>query len=140
MKNLMPTSQLLTRWVLVPGAGLIFGGCVAIGQSGIDEATQEVSERAQKRWELVMKGQMEGAYAYLSPASRETITLVDFRKRTAAGRWWRKIQLSKVDCRVDTCQVTMILEYDLFEIKGLKASIEETWINDGGTWWLVAAK
>jgi hypothetical protein len=140
MKNLISTIQFLTRWVLVSGGSLIFYACADMGRATVDQATQEVSERAQKRWELVMKGQMEGAYAYLSPASRETITLDAFRKRTAAGRWWRKIQLGKVDCRVDTCQVTMILEYDLFEIKGLKASVEETWINDGGAWWLVAAK
>jgi hypothetical protein len=34
----------------------------------------------------------------------------------------------------------MSLDYDLYEIKGLTRSVEETWIKDAGTWWLVAGK
>jgi len=118
----------------------MLGACAVIERAAIDEAKAQVSERAQQRWDLVMKGQMEKAYEYLSPASRSTLSFDAYRKRTAAGRWWRKMELGKVDCRSDTCQVTMILEYDLFEIKGLKTSVEETWIKDAGTWWLVAGK
>ncbi len=87
-----------------------------------------------------MKGQLDGAYEYLSPASRSTLSVEAFRKRSGAGRWWRSIKHEKVDCRGDTCQVTMLLEYDLFEIKGLKMAINETWIKDAGNWWLVAGK
>ncbi|MDH4282116.1 MAG: hypothetical protein OEV36_05655 [Myxococcales bacterium] len=105
-----------------------------------DEARRIVSERAQQRWDLVMKGQFERAYEYLSPASRSTLSVEAFRRQSAAGRWWRSMKQEKVDCRDDTCQVTMLLEYDLFEIKGLKTAIHETWIKDAGTWWLVASK
>jgi hypothetical protein len=132
--------QLAGRWLLATGVGLVLGACAVIERGEADEAAKVVSERAQQRWDLVMKGQMEKAYEYLSPASRSTLSYDAFRKRTAAGRWWRKIQLDKVDCRPDACQVTMLLEYDLFEIKGLKTAVEETWVKDAGTWWLVAGK
>jgi hypothetical protein len=128
------------RWILVSGFGLVLGACAVMEQVTVEEAKKEVSERAQQRWDLLMKGQVEKAYEYYSPASRSTLTLEAFRKRSGVGRWWRSLQVHQVDCGADTCQVTMILEYDLFEIKGLKASIEETWVNDAGTWWLVAGK
>jgi len=82
---------------------------------------------------------VDEAYAFLSPASRSTVSLEAFRKRSSS-RWWRKLDVEKVDCRQDTCQVTMAAEYDLYEIKGLKRSVEETWIKDAGTWWYVAGK
>jgi len=130
----------LGRWLVASGVVLALGGCAAIEKAGEEQAKAVVSERAQQRWDYVMKGQMDKAYEFLSPASRSTLTLDAFRKRTSAGRWWRGMKLGKVDCRADTCQVTMLLEYDLFEIKGLKASVEETWIKDAGNWWLVAGK
>lgn len=128
------------RSILAAGVGLVLVACAAIDRGQDEEASRIVSERARQRWDHVMKGQLEQAYEFLSPASRSTLSVEAFRKRSAAGRWWRSIKQEKVDCRGDTCQVTMLLEYDLFEIKGLKTAINETWINDAGTWWLVAGK
>lgn len=85
-----------------------------------------------------MKGQADKAYEYLSPASRSTVSLEAFRKRSAGARWWRSLKLEKADCRPDVCQVTMLLEYDLREFKGLKRTVEETWVKDADNWWLVA--
>jgi len=118
--------------------GLMLGACAAIEQATVDEAKKEVSERAQQRWDHVTKGETDKAYEFLSPASRSTLSFEVFRKRNAAGRWWRTMKIEKVDCRADACQVRMAVEYDLYEIKGLKKNIEETWIKDAGTWWLVA--
>lgn len=128
------------RSILAVGLGLALAACAAIEKGPDEEASRIVSERARQRWDHVMKGQFEQAYQFLSPASRSTLSVEAFRKRSAAGRWWRSIKQEKVDCRGDTCQVTMHLEYDLFEIKGLKTAIDETWIKDAGTWWLVAGK
>jgi len=122
------------------GMGLMLGACAAIERATVEESTKEVSERVQQRWDHVKQGQVDKAYQFLSPASRSTMSLEVFRKRNAAGRWWRTMKIEKVDCRTDACQVTMAVEYDLYEIKGLKKSIEETWIKDAGTWWLVAGK
>jgi hypothetical protein len=119
----------------------MLGACAVIeGGAAGEDATKVVSERAQQRWDLVAGGQMEKAYEYFSPASRTTLTLEAFRKRAGGKQWWRSMRIDKVDCRPDTCQVTMSLDYDLYEIKGLTRSVEETWIKDAGTWWLVAGK
>jgi hypothetical protein len=127
------------RLLIAAVLGFAVGACAVIGQSAMEDPKQVVSQRAQERWNLLMKGQMEQAYEYFSPASRQTLSFEAFRKRSGVGRWWRSLEVKGVDCGGDACQVTMMLEYDLFEIKGLKRSIEETWIKDAGTWWLVAS-
>jgi hypothetical protein len=140
----MPRHQgfrpLLYRWIFAMGVGLLLGACAAIEQASVQEAEKEVSERARQRWDLVAKGQIDAAYEFLSPASRSTVSLDLYRKRAGAARWTRAAKVEKVDCRADTCQVTMVVEYDLHEIKGLKRSVEETWVKDSGSWWLVAGK
>lgn len=128
------------RLLLAAGIVLTVGACAAIERAEADEAKAAVAERAQMRVDLLIKGQYEQAYEYLSPASRSTVSLAVFRKRAGGAQWWRGIKLDKVDCRPDACQVTMTLEYDIFELKGLKRTVEETWIKDGNTWWLVAGK
>jgi len=125
---------------LAAGIVLTVGACAAIERAEADESKAIVAERAQKWVDLVMKGQLDQAYEYFSPASRATLSFEAFRKRAAGSRMWRAVKLDKVDCRPDACQVTMFLEYDLFELKGLKRTYEETWVKDGGNWWLVAAK
>jgi hypothetical protein len=127
------------RWFAAAVLGIAVGACAAIGQSAAEDPKQVVSQRAQERWNLLMTGQTERAYEYFSPASRQTLSFEAFRRRSGGGRWWRSLEVKSVDCAADACQVTMILEYDLFEIKGLKRSVEETWIKDAGTWWLVAS-
>ena len=119
---------------------MMLGACAAIEGGAGEDAAKVVSRRAQERWDLVAAGQMEKAYEYFSPASRTTLTLEAFRKRAGGKRWWRSMRIEKVDCRPDTCQVTMAVDYDLYEIKGLTRSVDETWIKDAGTWWLVADK
>lgn len=130
----------IRRLLLAAGVVLLVGACAAIEQAEADEAKAIVAEQAQRRADLVIKGQLDQAYEFYSPASRATLSYQVFRKRSAGTRWWRAVKVDKVDCRPDTCQVTMSLEYDLFELKGLKRTVEETWIKDGGTWWLVAGK
>ena len=128
------------RVLAVFGTALMLGACAMIEQAAGERDKQVVSQRALERWDLLMKGKAEEAYRYFSPATRTTLTLESFRKRSGAGRWWRSIKLERVDCEPEVCSVTMVLDYDLYEIKGLKAGIEEKWVKDQGTWWLANAK
>lgn len=129
------------RWLAVLGTSLMLGACGTMGQADVDRDKQAVSQRAQERWDLLMKGKANEAYEYFSPATRTTVSLDWFKKRAGVGRWWRTIKLDKVDCQPEVCSVTMILEYDLAqEVKGLKTAIEEKWVKEDGTWWLAFSK
>ena len=131
--------KLAGRWLAVSGLSLlVLGGCAAVERIEVAEGARAVEQRALERWNYLIGGQWEKAYEYFSPTSRSTLPLEVFRRRSAGGQWWRTISVDKVDCRPESCRVTMTLKYDLKEIKGLTRIIEETWINEAGTWWLVA--
>ncbi len=112
--------------------------CAIFGQGASGNPESEVTERSRQWWELVRTGNLDKAYEYLSPASQSVVPKDVFRKRNKAGQWWRTMAVEKVDCRPEACQVTITFEYDLFELKGLKRKVQEDWIKDAGTWWLVA--
>jgi len=89
----------------------------------------------------MMKGDMAGAYEFLSPASKATVPKESYLKRRGGGRYWRSVTMQEVNCTAETCKVKMVLEYDLTpDVKGLKREIMETWIQDEGAWWLVEGR
>ena len=126
------------RTALAVGLAVFLGACASAGQTDEERAAKVVEERVLKRWDLLSRGQFEGAYGFFSPTSRSVVPLDAFVKRSGGVRWWRSMKVQKVDCRADTCQVTMVVEYDLKELKGLSRTVEETWVKDSGEWWLVA--
>lgn len=119
--------------------GLVIGACASVGAGGSPEDL--VGARAKQRWDLMMKGDMAGAYEYLSPASKASLPKESYLKRRGGGRYWRNVTMQKVECAKDTCRVTMVLDYDLSpDVKNLRREIVETWILDEGVWWLVEGR
>lgn len=136
-----PSRRPSIGWLLaVLGTSLMLGACGTMGQAAVERDQQAVTQRAQERWNLLMKGKAAEAYEYFSPATRTTFTLDWFRKRAGVGRWWRQIKLERVDCQAEVCTVTMVVDYELGDIKGLRAGIEEKWVKEDGIWWLANTK
>jgi hypothetical protein len=121
------------------GLGLVASACASVGAGGSPEKVVEA--RAQQRWDLMMKGDMAGAYEFLSPASKASLPKANYLKRQGGGRYWRTVTMEKVECAQDTCKVSMVLVYDLSpDVKNLRREIVETWILDEGAWWLVEGR
>lgn len=128
-----------TQWLATGVLGLLLGACASIGVGGTPE--QVVATRAKQRWALLMKGDMAGAYEFLSPASKASVSKDAYVKRRGSARYWRSVAMQNVECASDTCKVMMLLEYDLSpDVKNLKRDIVETWIQDEGAWWLVEGR
>jgi hypothetical protein len=124
------------RWV-----GLV---CVAVGLvvvaacAAIDTrpAPEVVTERAQKRWDALVKGDLREAYGYFSPASRSSMTLEEYGGSIRAG-FWKAAQVQKVDCeKPEICEVAVLIEYD-FRGSRIKTPLAESWIKEGTSWWYV---
>src|SRR6187551_1675098 len=76
---------------------LVLAGCASTTQPDVTaaapassvtsaEARQDlVRRRALSRWDLLIKDDMDAAYAYLSPGSRETTPLEKFKKNFRRG-------------------------------------------------------
>ena len=107
------------------------------GVAGTPEAKREaVTKRVNERWNALIKGDLEAAYALLSPASRETLTLDQFKQRTAKGGF-RDAKIVAVDCGAEVCTVKLRITYDHRMMKGVETPMEETWVFDRGQPWLV---
>ncbi len=96
-----------------------------------------VAQRASARWEALVKDDLEAAYSYLSPASKELISLEKFKANTRRGAF-REGKVDNVTCEDDACQVKVMVTYDHPKMKGITTPIVESWIVDGGQAWYVS--
>lgn len=118
----------------------LVAGCAgpgALSASATPEQKEKlVAERAEARWAALIKGDLNAAYAYLTPATRATVTLDQYKGRIRPGIW-RAAKAQKVKCDGDVCGVGMQITYDMPKMKGITTPLEETWIIENGTAWYV---
>jgi hypothetical protein len=138
-------SQIFCRWVWLFGLLVLLWGCSTPG-GGLSKDTppevkqQAVRERVNARWAALIKGDMDTAYGFLSPTSRETVTLDAFRARRGALRW-TGATIESIACEAEACKVELKVTYDYpvqgAVMKGIQTPMSETWVVDKGAAWLV---
>lgn len=116
-------------------AGLILAvamaGCVALAPRTTEEA---VKERAQARWDALVKGDAMAAYAFLSPGSRAVLTSESYATSIRVG-FWKSALVDKVVCETQqACEAHVTIEYE-FRAQRIKTPLRETWIREGTDWW-----
>src|SRR5262249_34745796 len=78
------------------------GGC-ATANSRTDK--EIVAERAQQRWDLLVKGEFIAAYQYISPAGRELQRAEEYVSSLRRG-FWTGAKVDHVECQAaDACEV-----------------------------------
>lgn len=123
-----------TGWLAL-GVGL--AGCAGISADSSPEAKQKlVAERAEARWQALLKGDVDGAYQYLSAGSKAATSLPLYKAKIKPGLW-RKAKVDKVDCDAELCKVQMTITYDYRNMKGIETLLPETWIIENGSAWYV---
>lgn len=124
------------RWLVLVGW---VAGCAAISVNSTPEAKAKyVAERAQARWELLIKGDVDGAYQYLSAGSKATMSLDAYKARIERGvGMWRKVSVDKVDCEAEVCNAQLEVTYDAKQMKGIQTPVKEAWIIENGSAWYV---
>ena len=127
---------------VVAAVTLGVAGCASApaGQApdGATPAAREelVTSRALARWDALIKGDVKGAYAYLSPASRAVTSLERYQAKTNTSSF-RSIKLDRVSCETESCRVRLWLTFDHRMMQSVVTPIEETWVFDGGQAWFV---
>ncbi len=121
------------------GVAVLVAGCatVTVTKDSPPEAKREaVTERVTQRWAALIKGDMDTAYTFLSPASRAATSLAAY-KAQARGSGFKQAKIEKVDCDVEVCQVSLTVVYDHRKMKGIPTLDHESWIIDEGQVWYV---
>ena len=123
----------------------IIAGCAAMGGGLTKDTPPEVKaaavkERSSARWEALIKGDKDAAYTYLSPGTRQMMTLEQYRARPQAITY-TAAQVEKVDCEAETCKVGLMVTYDYLpakgttRAKGVTTYLQETWVLENGQIW-----
>lgn len=127
-------------WFLAMAAVLLLAACAGVTQLDQNTAPEEkqkvVAARAEARWQLLIKGDVESAYAFLSPGSKATTSLALYKGRIKPGSW-RKAKADKVTCEGEICSATIQITYDTPRLKGIETQLIESWIIENGTAWYV---
>jgi len=112
-------------------AAVVLCGCASLAPRTADTI---VKEKAQARWDALVKGDLNAAYGYLSPGSRSVISATDYAGSIRRG-FWKSAVVEKVECgSAQTCEVSATIEYE-FMGRRTKSPLRETWIRDGSEWW-----
>lgn len=127
----------LLHWMGWLALGVGLAGCAGISADSSPEAKQKlVAERAEARWQTLIKGDVEGAYQYLSAGSKAATSLTAYKAHIKPGLW-RKAKVDKVDCDAELCKAEMTITYDYRNVKGVETPLLETWIIENGSAWYV---
>jgi len=103
-----------------------------------------IEERASARWELLFAGDFAGAYEYLSPGYRSSVSSVQYQKSLLLQRVeWKNAKYIESDCTETTCKVSILLGYvmrgGLPGVQSFEGNdvIKESWIKTDKVWYLV---
>jgi hypothetical protein len=122
-------------------AGLaVLAGCAGVGalspDAPADVKREAVATRAKERWDRLIANDLDGAYGFLSPASRETMPLDLYKAKHKVGMY-RSVKVDNVNCDGDTCTVKLSLTYDFKRVKGITTPLTEKWVISKGQAWFV---
>jgi len=105
-------------------------GCAVLAPKPPEEA---VKERAQARWDALVKGDYKAAYAYLSPGSKAVQPETDY-VNSLRRNFWTAAKVEKATCTEQRCEVEASIEYQL-QGRRTTTPLRETWIREGSEWW-----
>ena len=124
--------KVVTRLVLT-GLAVAVTACAALDRRPPE---QVVKEKAQARWDALVKGDTKAAYEYLSPGYRSFTTLEQYDKAVNKN-FWTSVVVHDAVCTADSCEVHGTMTYDAFG-KRTTSPYKEKWIREGSNWWFVA--
>ena len=107
----------------------------------------QVEQRATARWETLLSGDLAGAYEYLSPGYRSSVTSIQYQQSILRQQvQWTSAKYLESTCEETTCNVKILLGYTVYAaLPGVKSfdgtkDIEESWVLISGNWYLVPAR
>ena len=79
---------------------LALAGCAAMQPQILEQAVQE---RAQARWDALIKGDFEKAWTYTDAQTRSQVAQQDYKQRFGAAGAWISAIVLRVECQPEKC-------------------------------------
>ena len=126
------------HWGAVALSAVVIAGC-ALPESMRRPDKEVVAEKAQQRWDALVKGDFATAYRYISPAGRKTVTQAAYASQLKAG-FWTGAKVQDVRCpTAEACEVDVTVEYQALGLR-TKTPVREQWVKADSDWWFVLGR
>ncbi|MEM9532924.1 MAG: hypothetical protein AAGA23_18530 [Pseudomonadota bacterium] len=132
--------QTAAKWLVTLTMGALLAGCATT------RTPETIEERVQAKWQHLVAGEYEAAYAYYSPGYRSVVTVGSFvsqmERRTVP---WTSADLKDFGpCEEETCTARVAVGYRVLPL-GVPAAkpfdgvrvVHEEWIFADGGWFFV---
>lgn len=100
---------------------------------------QVVKDRANGRWEVLIKRDMHKAYEFTAPSYRAVVSEDTYGKKIGSAVSWIGAQVVSVACEAAKCVATVRVEAKpLLGAKlgnTISLDVDETWLLEDGHWW-----
>jgi len=103
-----------------------------------------IEKRAIERWDTLLGGDLAGAYEYLSPGYRSSVTSMQYQRAILLQKIkWTSASYKDSVCEDSVCKVKISLGFTVYgALPGVKSysgvqDIEESWMLVDGSWYLV---
>ena len=127
------------RFVFVVLAYFLIGlsGCASVPAQGPE---QQVRSRAQAWLDALMDFDIDGIYAFTSPAYQSAHSARFYSKKYAGRNMWRSAELGEISCdqaeAFGVCTVKVIVTYQGFNMREeMTTALTETWVQIDGRWY-----
>lgn len=130
------------KFVTLLSVVAVFAGCATVpSEDGVDSKAA-VAKMASARWQALIQGNLDEAYTFISPASKDVLPLERYKAGIKPGIW-KRVEVSEVTCSAeDVCEARVVVFYHP-NLKGLPVGalasreVTETWRQASGKWWFV---
>lgn len=117
---------------------LALAGCAAMQPQTPEQVVQE---RAQARWDALIKGDFEKAWTYTDAQTRSQVAQQDYKQRFGAAGAWISATVLRVECQPEKCLAAVRLTTQNIvpnfaqAIPQITTFVDEEWVRDEGQWW-----
>lgn len=112
-----------------------------------ERTERNIEERAMERWNTLLGEDLDGAYQFLSPGYRSSVSSTQYQRAILLNRVkWTGAKFIESDCTETTCKVKISLDYALYGVlPGVNSfegtqTVEESWVLTEGIWYFVPDK
>lgn len=118
--------------------GWLIAGCSAVNKS----SAEYVRERANLRWQALIKKDWDAAYQFELPAYRQTHDVGQYMAKFGKTLQWKSVKIDSavVNAESNTADVALTITLDVM-MPGVgnmqtNSEIRERWLKQDDEWWL----
>jgi hypothetical protein len=126
---------------------LVVGVLLMLSACAPQNKQSTIEERVNARWDALLAGNLAGAYEYLSPGYRSSVSSLQYQRKVLLQQIkYTSAKYVSSKCEKTTCNVTVLVGFTVYgALPGVKSfdgsrNIDESWVLVDGNWYVVPEK